>query len=114
MKCFRKTLKPLRNSTAEDENTILPNFTLGEAFNSNDVQILEKQTTPKSRFTEASIIKAMEESGIGRPSTYSQTINTLKERKYVTLHAICIIFLSKILPTGPTWLTNILNLCPYS
>ncbi len=71
--------------TAEDENKILPNFNLGDSFNSNDIQILEKQTTPKSRYTEAAIIKAMEESGIGRPSTYSQTINTLKERNYVVL-----------------------------
>ena len=69
----------------DDENQILPKFNLGDSFNSNEVAILEKETTPKSRYTEASIIKEMDNLGIGRPSTYSQTINTLKERKYVIL-----------------------------
>ena len=71
--------------TSEDENQVLPKFTLGDSYNSNDVKILEKETQPKSRYTEASIIKEMDNLGIGRPSTYSQTINTLKERKYVVL-----------------------------
>ena len=71
--------------TSDDENQILPNFNLGDSFNTNEVVILEKETQPKSRYTEASIIKEMDNLGIGRPSTYSQTINTLKERKYVVL-----------------------------
>ena len=71
--------------SSDDENQILPNFNLGDSYNSNDVAILEKETQPKSRYTEASIIKEMDNLGIGRPSTYSQTINTLKERKYVNL-----------------------------
>ncbi len=71
--------------TEEDENTLLPNFALGESYNANEVPILDKETAPKSRYTEASIIKEMEALGIGRPSTYAQTILTLKERNYITL-----------------------------
>ncbi len=71
--------------TEEDENQLLPAFKLGDAYNAASLEILEKQTQPKSRYTEATLIKDMEEKGIGRPSTYAQTIYTLKERKYVTL-----------------------------
>ena len=69
----------------EDENSSLPLFKLGDSFNALDINILDKQTLPPSRYTEASLIKDMEDKGIGRPSTYAQTILTLKERKYVNL-----------------------------
>lgn len=69
----------------EDENNMLPVFKLGEGYNAEDIQILDKQTQPKTRYTEASLIKDMEEKGIGRPSTYAQTIQTLKERSYIQL-----------------------------
>ena len=69
----------------EDENDNLPAFKLGESFNADQIKILEKQTQPSSRYTEASLIKDMEELGIGRPSTYAQTIQTLKEREYIKL-----------------------------
>ncbi len=71
--------------SAEDENSMLPAFTLGAGFNPLEVTILNKETQPKSRYTEAALIKDMEQLGIGRPSTYAQTITTLKERQYVTL-----------------------------
>lgn len=71
--------------TEEDENTMLPEFSLGDGYNATETQILEKKTQPKSRYTEASIIKEMEALGIGRPSTYAQTILTLKERNYITI-----------------------------
>ena len=71
--------------TKEDEEDTIPSFELGKSYNSLDVYILDKTTEPKSRYTEASLIKDMEEKGIGRPSTYAQTLHTLKERKYVSL-----------------------------
>ncbi len=71
--------------TEEDENTLLPNFSLGESYNANEILILDKMTAPKARYTEASIIKEMESLGIGRPSTYAGTIATLKERSYIEL-----------------------------
>lgn len=75
----------------EDENAMLPNFELGDAFNAEDIQILDKETLPPTRYTEAAIIKEMEQLGIGRPSTYAQTILTLKERKYVELSKKCLV-----------------------
>ena len=71
--------------TEEDENSVLPDFSLGESFNANEINILDKETSPKARYTEASIIKEMEALGIGRPSTYAQTILTLKERNYISI-----------------------------
>lgn len=71
------------DKSEEDLNTLLPDFKLGDSFNANEINILDKETQPKSRYTEASLIKDMEEKGIGRPSTYAQTIQTLKEREYI-------------------------------
>lgn len=71
--------------TEEDENTLLPDFKLGQGYNATEIVILDKETAPKSRYTEAAIIKEMETLGIGRPSTYAQTILTLKEREYIVL-----------------------------
>ncbi len=69
--------------TEEDENTLLPDFELGKSYNADEIIILDKETQPKARYTEASLIKDMEEKGIGRPSTYAQTIQTLKDREYI-------------------------------
>ncbi len=77
--------------TEEDENKMLPAFTLGDGYNALDIEILDKETLPKARYTEASIIKEMETLGIGRPSTYAQTILTLKERKYIEVEKKCLI-----------------------
>lgn len=67
----------------DDRNKYLPNFNENEALKAKDVEIEELFTKPKQRFTEASLIKEMEELGIGRPSTYAKTIDTIKERNYV-------------------------------
>lgn len=61
----------------------VPHFTEGEALSLLDFKPQQKFTQPPPRFTEASLIKAMEESGIGRPATYVPTIATLDKRAYI-------------------------------
>ena len=62
----------------------LPNIDVGQSFMIVDKKMEQKFTTPPTRYSEAKIVKLMEEVGIGRPSTYASTISTLKKRKYVT------------------------------
>ncbi|MCR5113930.1 MAG: type I DNA topoisomerase [Acholeplasmatales bacterium] len=76
--------KIYKNEEEEEEN-LLPDLPLGEYIDADKIEILDKQTEPKKRYTEAALIKEMEDLGIGRPSTYAQTLFTLKERKYVSI-----------------------------
>lgn len=66
------------------EDKILPKLEENK-LNTNDVESEQHFTQPPARYSEAKLIKEMEELGIGRPSTYAKTIDTLKERDYVTL-----------------------------
>lgn len=61
----------------------LPNFDEGDALTCRKLTPAQHFTQPPARYTEASLIKAMEEKGIGRPSTYAPTISTILERDYV-------------------------------
>lgn len=70
--------------TEEAEGT-LPNLNEKESLSFDDLQGEEHTTQPPPRYTEASLVKSLEENGIGRPSTYATTMNTLVERKYVRL-----------------------------
>ncbi len=63
----------------------LPHLELGQVFHATHVEAIRKETTPKTRFSEATLIKELESVGIGRPSTYAQIIQTLKQRDYVKL-----------------------------
>lgn len=67
----------------EANDTILPDLKVGEILNTNDVILEEHFTKPKSRYTEAKLIKELEELGIGRPSTYATIMSNIKERGYV-------------------------------
>ena len=69
------------------EDKILPNLEsfLNKKISSNDIVAELHQTKPKSRYTEAKLIKELEELGIGRPSTYVSIIDTLKARDYIRL-----------------------------
>ena len=67
-----------------DETTAkLPNIEKGDKFIQKEIKPEQKWTKPPARYTEASLVKAMEEKGIGRPSTYTQSVTTLFNRKYV-------------------------------
>ncbi len=65
------------------EDKILPDFIKDDVKQTNIINSSQHFTKPPARYTEAKLIKEMEELGIGRPSTYSKTIDTIKERNYV-------------------------------
>ena len=69
----------------DDKNKLLPDYHLNDVLTKLDIELEELFTKPKPYFTEASIIKTMEELGIGRPSTYAQTISRLKTSKYIEI-----------------------------
>ena len=66
-----------------DGETALPRMTVGETLTAIDVTAAERYTLQPPRYTEASLVKKMEELGIGRPSTYAPTISTIQNREYV-------------------------------
>ena len=68
----------------EDIKKNLPNITKGETVPVTEITKEQHYTQGPSRYTEAKLVKTMEELGIGRPSTYASTISTLYERKYIT------------------------------
>lgn len=67
----------------EESVTTLPELSENEALNCHGVKADQKFTKPPARYTEASLVKAMEEKGIGRPATYAPTILVLTSREYV-------------------------------
>ena len=78
---FLKVYKDYMNS----EDVELPLINEGDILKTEEVKKEQHFTKPAPRFTEASLIKEMESLGIGRPSTYAKTMETLKERAYVTI-----------------------------
>jgi DNA topoisomerase-1 len=66
-----------------DSTAQLPSVSAGEAVSAKALRSEQHFTKPPPRFTEASLIRALEENGIGRPSTYAPTMNTILERGYV-------------------------------
>ena len=67
----------------DDSLEILPQISVGEELKYKFVKATERFSRPPSRYTEAALVKKMEELGIGRPSTYAPTITTIQNRKYV-------------------------------
>ena len=71
------------STTNEEKNNILPSFSNGETIIKEKVYVTESFSKPPFRYSEASLVKKLEELGIGRPSTYAPTISTVMNRKYV-------------------------------
>jgi DNA topoisomerase I len=62
------------------------NLVVGDKVDVKDIYSVQKETQPPKRFSEAGLIKKLESSGIGRPSTYSLTMKTLKDREYIEIN----------------------------
>jgi len=85
---FYKLYREGRDDKAKDDSEgekILPELTRGQALERTAVTPEQHFTQPPPRFSEASLVKRLEELGIGRPSTYSSIISVLQDRNYVTL-----------------------------
>jgi DNA topoisomerase-1 len=84
---FRQLYEEARDETHEEEEepvlASLPELTAGDALYLRDLAREQHFTQPPPRYTEATLIKALEENGIGRPSTYAPTIATIQKRTYV-------------------------------
>ncbi len=72
-----------KETDEEESSKLLPPLNEGDGLNLNEFKKEQKFTRPPARYTDASLVKAMEEKGIGRPSTYASIISVLTKRKYV-------------------------------
>ena len=80
---FLKVYLESTDDETEEQDGMLPNLVEGEAVSTKELNAIERFSKPKARYTEASLVKRLEELGIGRPSTYASTITTVQNRGYV-------------------------------
>ena len=73
-----------RDDEAEAVGSPLPDLQVGDRANASKIEKEQHFTQPPARYTEATLVKAMEEKGVGRPSTYAATISTIEDREYVS------------------------------
>ncbi|MBW2962396.1 type I DNA topoisomerase [Mesonia aestuariivivens] len=88
---FDGFLKVYLEGTDEEEEEqagLLPAMKVNDALKNKYITATERFTRPPSRYTEASLVKKLEELGIGRPSTYAPTISTIQNRKYIDKGAV--------------------------
>jgi len=80
---FLRLYSESTDQETEEERYVIPAVNNGMPLKCESVNALQKYTTPPPRYTEASLVKKLEELGIGRPSTYAPTISTIQNRGYV-------------------------------
>ncbi|WP_432199554.1 type I DNA topoisomerase [Anoxybacillus gonensis] len=82
---FMKVYVEGTDDPKDEQQRLLPDFVEGERVFSKDIERKQHFTQPPPRYTEARLVKTLEELGIGRPSTYAPTLDTIQKRNYVTL-----------------------------
>ncbi|MCT4476853.1 type I DNA topoisomerase [Peribacillus frigoritolerans] len=82
---FMKVYVEGSDDSVEEKENALPDVKTGDQFFSKDIEPKQHFTQPPPRYTEARLVKTLEELGIGRPSTYAPTLDTIQKRGYVTL-----------------------------
>jgi DNA topoisomerase I len=82
---FLKAYGIVKTEDEDEENNekLLPKVSVGEVLSYKKITATEKFTRPSARYTEAGLVRKLEELGIGRPSTYAPTIQTIQNREYV-------------------------------
>ncbi len=70
------------DAALENQEQFLPNLTVGDRTELQDLVFSEHETKPPARYTEATLVKELEKSGVGRPSTYAAVISTIQDRGY--------------------------------
>ena len=80
---FMKVYEEGRDDVVDDDDKRLPQLSQGDKTAKRDIQPEQHFTQPPPRYTEATLVKRMEELGIGRPSTYASVITTIQDREYV-------------------------------
>ncbi len=75
------------DNTADEQDSILPAVSEGDELAMTDILTEQHFTEPPPRYSEATLVKALEEFGIGRPSTYASIISTLRNREYVEMES---------------------------
>ncbi|MCH9667631.1 MAG: type I DNA topoisomerase [Actinomycetia bacterium] len=83
LKAYVESLDEQAGGEADDAESRLPNLTQGQRVDATQLTADGHTTSPPARYTEASLIKTLEDFGIGRPSTYSSIIKTIQDRGYV-------------------------------
>jgi DNA topoisomerase-1 len=76
-------MESVDDESEENQEGLLPPLSVGQVLEFSEMTALERYTNPPPRYTEASLVKKLEELGIGRPSTYAPTISTIQKRGYV-------------------------------
>lgn len=80
---FLKVYLESKDDDDEESKGMLPPLNIGQVLELNNLKAIERFSRPPARYTEASLVKQLEEMGIGRPSTYAPTISTIIKREYV-------------------------------